>query len=104
MDHSDAIENHANAQLQKIEKLLEHMEQPVFIDLHCEANKINSHHRVSLHVKCGHYDLHTDYEHEGTDFYTVMDRVIDTMYRNIKEEKAKYEEKQRSAGRNNDEF
>ena len=102
MEHSDVMQNYANEQLAKIEAFLEHVDKPAFIDLYFEPSKVHQHHRVELHVKCGHYDLNSSYEHEGMDFYDVLDRVIDVMYRNLCEEKRKYHDKIKTVGRHDD--
>ena len=103
MDHSDVMESYANQQLQKIEEFLSHVNKPIFIDLYFEPSKVHEHHRIELHVKCGHYDLHSSYEHEGANFYDVLDRVIDVMNRNLHEEKRKYDDIKKTVGRH-DEF
>jgi ribosomal subunit interface protein len=99
MDHSDVMEQYANEQLQKIVDFLEHENKQIIIDLYFEPSKVHQHHRVELHVKCGHYDLNSSYEHEGTDFYDIIDRVIDVMYRNLLEEKRKYHDQEKMVGR-----
>jgi ribosomal subunit interface protein len=99
MDHSDVMENYANEQLHKIEEFLSHVGHPAHIDLYFEPSKVHSHHRVELHVKCGRYDLNSSYEHEGTDFYDVLDRVIDVMYKNLHEEKRKFDDMKKMTGR-----
>ena len=102
MDHSDVMENYANQQLKKIEEFLAHEDQPVKIDLYFEPSKVHEHHRVELHVKSGRYDLNSSYEHEGTNFYDVLDRVIDVMYRNLHEHKRKMDDHKKTVGRHDD--
>jgi ribosomal subunit interface protein len=102
MDHSDVMENYANQQLEKIEEFLSHVQKPITIDLYFEPSKVHQHHRVELHVRCGHYDLNSSYEREGADFYDVLDRVVDTMYRNILEEKRRYDDMKKQSGRHDD--
>lgn len=102
MDHSDVMEAYANKQLEKIEEFLSHVQKPISIDLYFEPSKVHEHHRVELHVRCGHYDLNSSYEHEGMSFYDVLDRVIDTMYRNILEEKRRYDDMKKKSGRRDD--
>lgn len=89
IDHSVLIEEHANKQLVKIEKLLENEPDPIYIDLICEPSKLHQHSRVELRIKSPHYDLVNDYEHEGVEFYKVLDHVIDTMYKRLQKEKRK---------------
>lgn len=89
MEPSKAMENHANEQLAKIEHFLENEPSPVFIDLTFTPSKVREHHFVELRVKSPNYDLVTHYEHEGMPFYECLDRVIDTMYKNLHEAKRK---------------
>jgi len=85
MDHSEVMENYINEQLVKVEKYLENEREPVFIELVLEPVKIHAQHRVELRVKSPRYYLVSDYE--GPEFYDVLDRVIDVMYRQILEKK-----------------
>jgi len=86
---SDEMEKYANQQLAKVEKFLENEPTPVFIDLTFAPSKVREHHRVELRVKSPHYELISEHEHQGDDFYDTLDRVIDTMYRRLHEEKEK---------------
>lgn len=90
MAHSDSIEQHALQQLEKIEHFLENEPTPCSIDLVMEPSATREHPRIELRVKTPHYDLITHYEHDGMDFYQVLDHVIDVMYRLLHEEKQKY--------------
>ncbi len=87
MDHSDVAERYANEQLEKIVKFLENERSPVYIDLIFEPTKIHEHHRIELRVKSPSYDLVNNYEYKGQAFYDVLDRVIDVMYKRLREEK-----------------
>lgn len=89
MDKSDSIEQYANQQLEKIVEFLSHEKTPVYIDLVMEDSKTREHPRVELLVKSPNYDLVTHCEHEGVKFYDALDRVIDTMYRELHEHKRK---------------
>jgi len=89
MDHSPEMEKYANQQLAKIEEFLSHEESPIQIDLTFNPSKLREHHKVELRVKSPNYDLVSEYEHQGEEFYDVVDRVIDTMYRNLLEAKRK---------------
>jgi len=97
------MEAHANQQLKKIETFLENERSPVFIDLIFEPSKFREHHRVELRVKSPNYDRISNYEHQGVQFYDVVDRVIDTMYKELHEDKNKLHDQLKSAGRH-DEF
>lgn len=102
MDHSPVIEEHANKQLAKIEHFLENEPTPVYIDLVLEPSKTREHHFIELRVKSPHYDEISNYEHTGTDFYDVLDRVIDVMYRKLLTAKKKLVDKRKTVGRQDD--
>lgn len=99
MDKSEGMEQHANEQLVKIEHFLEDEQRPIYIDLTFEPSKVHEHHRIELRVKSPHYDLVSHYEHEGVDFYDVLDRVIDVMYRQLHEHKRKLDDDKKQIGR-----
>ena len=103
MDHSDVLEEYANQQLQKIEDFLENERTPIRIDLILEPAKLRQHSRVELRVKSPNYDLISNYEHEGQEFYDVLDRVIDVMYNELHEAKDRMDDKRKTVGRH-DEF
>ncbi len=97
MPHSAMLEDHANQQLAKIEEFLTHERTPITIDLVFKPSKVHAHHFIELRVDTPHYKLIT--EHEGPDFYDVLDRVIDTMHRQLLEEKDKKIEDRKMVGR-----
>jgi len=103
MEHSEVMEDYANQQLKKIEEFLSNEPTPVYIDLVLEPSKVHEHHRVELRVKSPNYERISNYEHEGMDFYDVLDRVIDVMYRGLHEDKKRLNDKKKTAGRH-DEF
>jgi ribosomal subunit interface protein len=85
--HSSLAENYANEKLVKIEKFLAHESTPITIDLTFYPSKVHEHHRVELLIKTPHYNVVSAYEHEGTEFYEVIDRVIETAYRELLKQK-----------------
>lgn len=87
MSHSEPMEQHAQSQLEKVKRFLEHEQSPVHIDLILSPSKVHSHHLVELRVKSPQYDLTSNYE--GAEFYKVLDRVIDSMYTRLHEAKRK---------------
>ncbi len=93
MKHSDAIERYANEQLDKIEKFLENERTPIYIDLVLQSDDFPSHYRIELRVKTPEYDKISNYE--GHKFNDVLDRVIDVMYHELREEKKKQMDKRR---------
>jgi len=101
MDHSDPIEAHAHQQLEKIVTFLENEPDPVTIDVYLEPSKVHSHHRVELRIKSPNYSRTSSYE--GSEFYKVLDRVIDVMYHLLREDKEKRHDKLKQVGRH-DEF
>ncbi|NRB21273.1 HPF/RaiA family ribosome-associated protein [Candidatus Dependentiae bacterium] len=97
MEHSDPMEKHAQQQLEKVKTFLENEPTPVRIDLILEPSKVHSHHRIELRVKSPHYDVISNYE--GSEFYKVLDRVIDIMYKRLHEEKRKRIDARKGIGR-----
>lgn len=83
------MEDYANDQLKKVELFLENEPSPVFIDLTFSPSKVREHHKVELRIKTPNYNLISEYEHQGDDMYETLNRVIDTMYRRLREEKEK---------------
>ncbi len=102
MPHSDPMEDYANKQLAKIEKFLTNEPSPVNIELVLQPSKVHEHHHIELRVKSKNYDLVSDHEHEGDDFYDTLDRVIDVMYRRILQEKERRIDERKSRGRHDD--
>jgi ribosomal subunit interface protein len=100
MDHSDAIQNYAEEQLVKIEEFLSNEREPIYLDLVFEPSKTHAHHRVEMHIKTPHYSKNSDYE--GPEFYRVLERVIDTMYRELCEQKRRNIDKLKEAGRHDE--
>lgn len=100
MDKSDVMEQYANKQLKKIEDfLIENERSPIYVDLIFEPSKVREHHRVELRVKSPNYDRISNYEHQGVQFYDVIDRVIDVMYKELHEDKKKLSDDRKMQGR-----
>lgn len=99
MPQSEVLEKYANDQLAKIEDFLSKEKPPYSIDLTFEPSHTKEHHRVELIVKSAQYDKVVNYEHKGTDFYDVVDRVIDTMYRELHEAKRRLVDDRKMVGR-----
>lgn len=94
MEHSPVIEEYAHRQLAKVEEFIKHEREPIYLDLTLEAERTHHHHRVELRIKTPHYDLISHYE--GPDMYGVIDRVVDTMYRELHEAKRKLKDKDKT--------
>lgn len=103
MDHSMPMEEYANAQLVKLEKFLESERSPILIHLTLTASHVREHPTVELIVKTPNYNRTVKYEHLGTDLYDSLDRVIDTMYKELHEDKRKLHDHLKEVGRH-DEF
>lgn len=86
-DHSEAIESYINKQIAKIEHFLENEPTPVSIDFTLEASSTRAHPRVELRIKTPHYNRVVHEEHNGTEMYEIIDKVIDRMYRLLHEDK-----------------
>lgn len=91
MDHSNAMEGYINEQLAKVESFLEHEKEPVWIHLTLDAERTHHHHKVELQVKSPNFDLFCEYE--DADMYDAIDRVIDTMYKLLREKNKELNEK-----------
>ncbi|TET06084.1 hypothetical protein E3J79_03440 [Candidatus Dependentiae bacterium] len=97
MDHSTVMEEYANQQLEKIVQFLKNERSPIYLDLILEPSKIHAHHRIELRVKTPRFDLISNYE--GPDFYEVLDRVIDVMYKDLHLRKKEWKDAIESEGR-----
>lgn len=87
MDHSAPMEDYVNQQLAKVEEFLEHEPSPRYIDIVLEGSRIHNDNSVEFRLKTPHYDLVSNYK--GPKMYDVIDRVIDTMYRELLNAKAR---------------
>jgi ribosomal subunit interface protein len=101
MDHSEVLEAYADKQLERIIDFVGNEPTPIYLDLILEPSKVHSHHRIECRLKTPNYDLVSNYE--GADFYDVLDRVIDIMYRQLLNEKQKQIDERKTVGRH-DEF
>jgi ribosomal subunit interface protein len=97
MENTPVLEEHSKKQLARIIDFLQNERSPVFIELTCEPGKVHAHHKVHLLISSPDYNLFNDYE--GPDFYEVLDRVTDIMYRNLLELKDKHIEDRKMTGR-----
>ena len=90
MPHSNALEEHARAKLEKVQALFKHnsADQPLYIEFFLNAQTAHvKHHSTELHVKTGRLNLTT--HDTGADMYAVVDSTVDKMVRMIKKEKDK---------------
>lgn len=87
MESSDLVRNFAMEQLEKVISFLAHEESPVLIELILEPSKTHAHHKIELIVSSPHYHKIISYERPGIEFYELIGRVIDIMYRELHEAK-----------------
>jgi ribosomal subunit interface protein len=87
MEHSNAIENYAHKELEKLTKFLHKEPEPIYFDLVLEADKHHLHHKVELRINSKHFHFIT--AREGKDLYQELDHVIKVMGREIKKHKEK---------------
>lgn len=90
MDSTEHLQNHINKQLEKVNTFLSHEATPITIDLVMSPAKLHAHHQVELVIKSPNY--HVVVNHEGTEFYQLLDKVIDAAYRKLHEEKRRKED------------
>jgi ribosomal subunit interface protein len=100
IEKTKPMEEYCNKQLVKIEHFLENERTPISIDLTLMPSKVHAHHFIELHVKTPHYDKMSTYE--GPEFYDVVDRVIDVMYRELHKAKDKEKEHRKEVGRHDE--
>ena len=100
MEATDAIDQHANTQLAKIEEFLKNEREPIYLELTFHDGKPHAHFEVEFLLKSPHYDLFV--KKEGPHFYQVMDEVIDTMYQLLHKEKDRRLEDRKMTGRHNE--
>jgi ribosomal subunit interface protein len=94
IEHTPVLDQFANKQLEKVEKLLTGEHTPVFIEFVIVGAPNHAHHEVDLRVKTPHFELVA--KHEGPDMYQEIERVTHTMAQEIIKAKEKYLEKQRN--------
>ncbi len=87
MDHSANLENYVNEQFAKVEEFLVNEREPIYVDIILTAGKPHAHDAAEVVLKSPHYNLISKYE--GPKMYDVIDRVIDTLYRELREAKKK---------------
>ncbi len=97
MEKTQPMEEYCYQQLAKVEEFLSNERTPIFIDLVLEPSKIHAHHRIELRVKSPRFDKISNYE--GPQFYDVLDRVIDVMYRELQEASRKEHDLYKARGR-----
>ena len=87
MESSDLMRDHAMGQLEKVISFLTHEQSPVSIEFVFEPSKVHAHHKVELLVSSPHYHKIISYERPGLEFYELIDRTVDIMYKELHEAK-----------------
>jgi len=89
MPHSNALEEHALAKLEKVKTLFKHAkpDQVLSVEFFLNAQSAHTHHSAELRLRAGRINLTT--HDEGIDMYTVVDSTIDKMVRMVKKAKDK---------------
>ncbi len=97
MDHSPVIEEHIHAQLEKINRILEHEREPIYLHIVLDAERVHHHHIVEAGLKSPHYDLHV--KRENPDMYVAIDEVLHVLYKNLQNAKREFVEKEHAGHR-----
>ncbi len=86
MEHSVAIENYVNKELEKVTKFLQKEDgDTINIDVVLDAKRTHHHHHVEIRLSSKHYHLIAS--HEGPDLYLEIDHVVKTMVSEVKKQK-----------------
>lgn len=86
MDHSAVMENYINQQLSKIERFLENEREPIYINMVLTSGKPHAHHAFELRLTAPQYEIVSTF-FEGPNMYDVVDKVMDTVYKKLQEQK-----------------
>lgn len=102
MDRSEPMSEHIDKQLHKIEKFLERERTPIHLDMVLEPSKTREHHCIELKVTTADYEAFCKREYSGEAFYKELDSVIDTVYRQLLEQKRRHHDDQVRKARHDD--
>lgn len=72
--HSESIRNYVEDHFVKIEKLLKHVGEPVYIDVVVTVVRPHPDHVVAMHVRAPHFSVNI--KKDGPELYKVIDDVI----------------------------
>lgn len=101
MEKTAHMEEYCDKKLAKIVQFLEAEDRfPISLDLVLEPSKVHAHHKIELRVNTPRF--HKISHYEGPQFYEVLDHVIDTMYRELHEEKRKQKDHQKELNRHDE--
>lgn len=86
MEHSEALVNHANKHLEKIEKfLLEHDRTPISIEVILEAHPNHGHNRAEIRIKAPKF--HVIAHRDGNDLYLLLNQITDIAFKQLTRDK-----------------
>jgi ribosomal subunit interface protein len=85
MPHSPTLEEFSNKHMEKVERFLQHEQEPIHIELILDAERTHHHHRVEILVKSPHYDLVA--HAEGPEMYDLITQVTHTMHQELLKKK-----------------
>lgn len=85
MDHSDALEDHAQKKLIKLEEFCGDHAMPLYAEMWLKAESSHPHHKTDLSVKINKHEFHTS--SESRDLYVALDEAVDKMVTVLKKSK-----------------
>jgi ribosome-associated translation inhibitor RaiA len=100
-EHSEGLDERCRTELARIQEFLTSEPTPITIDLTLAPSHVHAHHKIELRIKSPNYHVVSTYE--GPDFYLTLNRVIDTAYLQLHEDKQRLVDRRKSEGRH-DEF
>lgn len=74
---SQAIKDHIDQCLAKLEHFLQSERQPVIVDVVIEPSKVRAHNRVEIRVHNPDFNVVSDYE--GPEMYAVLEKALDAI-------------------------
>lgn len=88
MEHSDALEAHANERIDKIQTLLEGTGLPQSVEVRFKFNPHGAHHEVEVHLVSK--EVKTDAHKTGPEMYIILDQAMDKVTELVKKAKGRH--------------
>ncbi len=88
LEHSPVIEQYITKELEKIERFIAHIREPIYMDFVLDAERDFHHYRAELRLKLPFHDLLVAH-YEDVDVYKAIDRVIEKMNGEVHKAKEK---------------
>lgn len=85
LDHNETNDAHIRKQLVRIQEFLAQEPTPIDISISVDKHKTHAYTRVVALVRSLHYDCVA--HHEGPDFFTEVNEVMDRLYAQLKKRK-----------------